>query len=138
MDTQKITQLLQQHNIKPSHHRIRVFDYLVENRNHPSVDMIHSELVKEIPTLSKTTLYNILNLFVEKGIVSLITIDENETHYDADTSMHGHFKCSRCQNIYDIRIKLSNPNFTELNNFEVNEIQIYFKGICPQCSNKNR
>ena len=85
--TKKIQQFLRMHSIKPSHHRIKIYQYLVENRNHPSVDMIYQELVQTIPTLSKTTLYNTLQLFLEKGIVIMITIDENETRYDADISL---------------------------------------------------
>ena len=54
------------------------------------MDMIYQELVRNIPTLSKTTVYNTLNLFL-KRIAVMITIDENETRYDADTSLHGHF-----------------------------------------------
>lgn len=137
MKTKDIEQLLKMHDIKPSHHRIRVFQYLVERKNHPTVDMIYKDLLEEIPTLSKTTLYNTLNLFLERGIVILITIEENETRYDADVSLHGHLKCNGCGQIYDIRLDLSQMDLSGLAKFEVNESQIYFKGICPICL-KNR
>lgn len=137
MKTKDIEQLLKMHDIKPSHHRIRVFQYLVERKNHPTVDMIYKDLLEEIPTLSKTTLYNTLNLFLERGIVILITIEENETRYDADVSLHGHLKCNGCGQIYDIRLDLSQMDLSGLANFQVNESQIYFKGICPICL-KNR
>lgn len=138
MDHEDFAKFLQMHDIKPSHHRIRVFQYLVENKNHPTVDGIYRELKSEIPTLSKTTLYNTLSLFVDKKIVSLITIEENETRYDADTSLHGHFKCNGCGKVYDIRLHLSSLNFAELDNFEVYESQVYFQGICPICQKVNK
>ncbi|HEX3012192.1 MAG TPA: Fur family transcriptional regulator [Syntrophomonadaceae bacterium] len=138
MDNESIGKFLQMHDIKPSHHRIRVFQYLAENKNHPTVDGIYRELKPEIPTLSKTTLYNTLSLFVDKKIVSLITIEENETRYDADTSLHGHFKCHRCGKVYDIRLHLSSLNFAELDDFEVYESQVYFQGICPLCQKVNQ
>lgn len=124
---------LQMNDIKPSHHRIRVFQYLAQNKNHPTVDGIYQELKPEIPTLSKTTLYNTLSLFVDKKIVQLITIEENETRYDADTSLHGHFKCIQCGMIYDIRLGISSFHFADLERFKVHESQIYFQGICPRC-----
>ncbi len=40
--------------------------------------MIYRELLDEIPTLSKTTLYNTLNLFVERGIINMLNLEENE------------------------------------------------------------
>ena len=133
MDTSQISKFLQMNSIKPSHHRIRVFQYLVERRNHPTVDRIHRDLIDEIPTLSKTTIYNTLDLFVKRGIASLITIEENESRYDADTSLHGHLKCSECGHIYDIGLQLSSLDFAALDKFMVQESHIYFKGICPKC-----
>lgn len=135
--TKKIQQFLRMHNVKPSHHRIKIYQYLVENRNHPSVDMIYQELVQAIPTLSKTTLYNTLQLFLEKGIVIMITIDENETRYDADTSLHGHFRCDKCSQIFDIRLNTADWELDDIDGFAINESHIYFKGWCPQCLNKD-
>ncbi|MGR6836926.1 Fur family transcriptional regulator [Syntrophomonas erecta] len=133
MNTRKIEQLLRMNGIRPSHHRMKVYEYLIENRNHPNVDMIYRELIKDIPTLSKTTLYNTLDLFLQKGIVQLITINENEMRYDADTSVHGHFKCNTCGIIYDIRLREPLADFESLNNFQVSESHLYFRGICPAC-----
>ncbi|MGI6550896.1 MAG: Fur family transcriptional regulator [Syntrophomonadales bacterium] len=129
----KIEQLLRMNNVRPSHHRIKIYQYLIENRNHPSVDMVYQELVKTIPTLSKTTLYNTLQLFLEKGIAIMITIDENETHYDADTSLHGHFQCHNCGRILDIRLNTDTWMLDGLDDYKINESHIYFKGWCPEC-----
>jgi len=130
---ERIQNLLRAHGIKPSHHRIKVYQYLIENRNHPSVDMIYQELVQEIPTLSKTTVYNTLNLFLEKGIAIMITIDENETRYDADTSLHGHFRCNRCEGIYDLPLDTEALKWETLDGFVISESHLYFKGLCPGC-----
>jgi Fur family peroxide stress response transcriptional regulator len=46
--------------------------------------------MEEIPTLSKTTLYNTLNLFTERGIINMLNLEENESRYDADISLHAH------------------------------------------------
>ena len=66
------------------------------------MEQIYTVLHKEIPTLSKTTVYNTLNTLIDAGLVKLITIDENETRYDIDTTTHGHFKCESC-GIYDFK-----------------------------------
>lgn len=136
MYIKNISEYLKKHDIKPSYQRIRIFEYLVTYKTHPTVDEIYRALNDEIPTLSKTTVYNTLNIFIEKGIAILITIEENETRYDANVKLHGHFKCEICQKIYDIQIPIKNMEFEELKDFEVKDTQIYFKGICPNCSNK--
>ncbi|MGL4392060.1 MAG: Fur family transcriptional regulator [Fusobacteriaceae bacterium] len=128
-------QYLKGNGIKPSYQRIRVFDYLFNNKIHPTVDTIYKALLPEIPTLSKTTVYNTLDLFVENKVVSQIVIEEYETRYDADTSIHGHFKCTSCGKIYDIPIDPEILSVKALNNFRVKEQHIYFKGTCQNCNN---
>lgn len=124
---------LKEHGIKPSYQRIKVFDFLLNNRIHPTVDKIYKELVGEIPTLSKTTVYNTLKLFHEKGIILVINIEDNETRFDADISDHGHFKCKKCGEIYDFELGKDNPAFPKLKGFAIDEQHVYLKGICPKC-----
>lgn len=128
----KIDNFLKKHDIKPSYQRIKIFEYLIKKKNHPTVDMIYKELVSDIPTLSKTTVYNTLKLFVEKEIVIVINIEDNETRYDADTSFHGHFKCKKCRKIYDIRLEM--PALIDFDNYIIDEYHFYLKGICSECS----
>lgn len=127
----EIDEYLKSNGIKPSYQRIKILEYLVINRNHPTVDMIYQELVNEIPTLSKTTVYNTLKLFIKKKIVSLVSIEENETRYDADTTFHGHFKCRKCNEVYDIKSEM--PVLEELDDFKVEEYHLYLKGVCKKC-----
>ncbi|WP_291259596.1 Fur family transcriptional regulator [Fusobacterium sp.] len=133
---ENVGEYLKNSGIKPSYQRIRIFQYLVENRNHPTVDMIYKALCAEIPTLSKTTVYNTLNLFIEKKIVNVIVIEENETRYDSVMDVHGHFKCEKCGKIFDIDIDNEHLKDNRLKEFEIKEQHYYFKGICKDCANK--
>ncbi|RLC47071.1 MAG: hypothetical protein DRH57_04745, partial [Candidatus Cloacimonadota bacterium] len=49
--------ILKSAGIKPTYERLRILKYLEENNNHPTVNMIYDEVVKDIPTISKTTVY---------------------------------------------------------------------------------
>ncbi|ADQ08159.1 ferric uptake regulator, Fur family [Caldicellulosiruptor hydrothermalis 108] len=128
---------LLQKGIKPSLIRLKVYEYLVNHKTHPTVDEIYSSLVLEIPTLSKTSVYNTLSLFVEKGLAQIITIEENIARFDADTSVHGHFQCKSCGKIYDFSVKPDSIQSSLSSEFIVDEIYVYYKGICPYCKNKN-
>lgn len=130
-----ISEYLKSNGIKPSYQRIKIFQYLDEERNHPTVDMIYRALSGDIPTLSKTTVYNTLNLFIEKKIVNILIIEENETRYDSDIDIHGHFKCEKCGAIYDVTIDEGLLNVSELKSFDIKEQHCYFKGICKNCLN---
>ena len=50
------SQVLLEHNIKPSYQRMQILGYLDAFRNHPTVETIYQALVKNIPTLSRTTI----------------------------------------------------------------------------------
>ena len=133
LNFEELTKELKDKNIRLSHHRIKVLEFLNDNRIHPTVDQIYIELHKELPTLSKTTVYNSLNALIDAGLVKVITIEDNETRYDIVTDNHGHFKCESCGKIYDFEINLSNFTSKDLNDFKINNKDVYFKGICPDC-----
>ena len=119
--------------IRPSFQRIKVLEYLINRHCHPTVDQIYKDLQGEIPTLSKTTIYNTLNLFVKAGLVKLLTTEDTEARYDIITEPHGHFKCDECGSLFDFNIDLDSIEYEELTGFKVTDRNVYFKGICPKC-----
>lgn len=124
---------LKSKNIRLSHQRLKVLEYMTNHRTHPTVDQIFNDLQKEVPTLSKTTVYNTLSTLIEAGLVKLITIEDNETRYDIDTKNHGHFKCESCGKIFDFDININSLETEGLNDFKINNRDVYFKGTCPNC-----
>lgn len=125
---------LKQNDIKPSTIRIKVLEFLLNNQIHPTVDEIYKSLIEDIPTLSKTSIYNTLNLFSEKGIVRVLALCERELRYDIDTSGHGHFKCEKCGKIYDFTLKNQLNTKSELQGFKINFANVNLFGICKQCN----
>ena len=89
-------------NVKPSVQRLAIMDYLLTHRTHPSIEEIYLALCDDIPTLSKTTVYNTLKLFVEHGAAQMLTIDERSVCYDGDITLHAHFLCKHCNKIFDL------------------------------------
>lgn len=124
---------LKEKKIRLSHQRIKVLDHLIQYRYHPTADQIYNGLKKDVPTLSKTTIYNTLNSFVDAGILRVITIEDNETRYDIDIGDHGHFKCEVCKEIYDFKLDINAIISEDLNDFKVTDKNVYYKGICPKC-----
>ncbi|MBS4024558.1 MAG: transcriptional repressor [Clostridia bacterium] len=131
-----LTNELTKRKIRPSHQRIKVLEYLIKNKCHPTVEQIFNDLQKEIPTLSKSTVYNTLNSFLEAQLIRVIKIEENETRYDIITKNHGHFKCETCGGIIDFAINIDDFIPYELNNFSILDKNVYFKGVCSICLSK--
>ncbi|MCK5761624.1 MAG: transcriptional repressor [Candidatus Izimaplasma sp.] len=123
--------------ISPSFTRVAIYNYLDINKNHPNIDTIYQKLSKKLPTLSKTTVYNVLNLFVEIGIVREVTTGSQEARYEIITKEHSHFKCDICNKIFDIPLVNTQHDINALNGFVVKEEVVILKGICPSCQTKH-
>lgn len=123
------------HGIKPSALRLHIYDYLDSHRTHPTVDEIYSDLVATYPTLSKTTVYNTVNLFAGHGLVKAIAIEGFRTRYDANAAFHGHFLCRRCGKVYDV-FSIDCPPFPEAG-FQVEAQDVYYSGCCKSCLDNN-
>jgi Fur family ferric uptake transcriptional regulator/Fur family peroxide stress response transcriptional regulator len=134
MTTVQTHRYLQQFSIKPSMQRTAVMEYLMQNKIHPTIDEIYTALSPMMPTLSKTTVYNTLDLFVEKGAVQILTLDEKNARYDVDISKHAHFFCRSCGKVHDI-FNLNAEIFSFPNSplFTINSVEISYSGICNSC-----
>lgn len=131
-----LKEILIKKGISPSVQRLKTLEYLYKNKTHPSVDMIYDDLKNEIPTLSKTTIYNVLRRFIKAGLVKEITIEEGEARFDILVEPHAHFKCKNCGKIYDIYYPNEAFNLKEIDGNKIDVTEIFFFGTCKNCLNK--
>jgi len=125
---------LNQFSIKPSVQRTAIMEYLLTHRTHPTIEEIFLALSPSMPTLSKTTVYNTLNLFLENKVVQQLVIDEKNARFDVDTSSHAHFICKNCGKVYDIfNLSSSLFDFPKNTDFSIQAVEISYTGVCNQC-----
>ncbi len=130
-----ITSHLAAHGIRPSAQRIAIMRYLMENRVHPTADMIYNDLIADNPTLSRTTVYNTLWLFADNHAVSALTIDRTNTHFDYSEKPHAHFLCRCCGKIFDVPAIISPivQSSAEHAKLHVEHMDIHYTGLCNDC-----
>lgn len=134
-------EVLSNSGIKPSVQRIAILDWLTQHPVHPTVEEVYSALAPSIPTLSKTTVYNTLELFHQNGVAQCIYFDE--MHFDANTSPHAHFICSHCGKVQDIMMDLD-ETYRRLmiqgqgcgHQLDIKQVEVNYFGICQQCKNQ--
>ena len=130
-----ISVYLSGYGIRPSVQRIAIMRYLQNNRTHPTVDEIYEALKNQIPTLSKTTVYNTLKLFVENGAALYIGIDEKNARFDGTTEPHAHFRCKQCGLITDLPMDINSILPKDFKG-DIEETYFYLKGTCESCKNQ--
>ena len=136
MQAKEASAILASHGIKPTLQRIAIMSYILEHRIHPTIEDVYNGLVANFPTLSRTTVYNTLRMFSERSAAQMITIDEHRVCYDGDTHPHPHFICRKCGQVFDL-MGLPMPvcpSTEEADAFMIDEAQLYYKGLCPDCS----
>ncbi len=120
--------------IRPSVQRLAIYEYVKESKMHPTAEVVYEALRDELGSLSLTTVYNTLKIFVDAGLVSMLNIDNAFHCFDGDTSVHAHFRCNICGQIHDMPMK---EDYSSLvygaENYQIKEAQLYLKGICNRC-----
>ena len=85
---------LRTHGITPTHQRIEIAHALFSRCEHLSADQVMAIVNERHSETSKATVYNTLNLFLEKKLIREVIVDPNKVFYDPNTSPHYH--------VYDI------------------------------------
>ena len=116
--------------------KMKILEYLHSVRTHPTAESIYEAVRKDIPNISLATIYRNLNQMSAAGQILKLEVD-GEYHFDGDVSKHQHVYCSRCGKLVDVFNKKINDyaikNF-DLPGFEVDSVQVLFKGLCSECS----
>ena len=128
----KLRELLANHNIRVSHQRLLILDYLIMNPTHPTADTIYKDLKKVDPVISQATVYNTLNLLVEHKLVKELDFNMSSKRYEFKKTNHGHFICESCGLIEDLDVDdLEYPE--ELKEYEIDNVEVIYRGLCPVC-----
>ena len=121
--------ILRQCGIQPTPQRIAVVEYVLKSKTHPSADEVLSYARERCPTVSRATVYNTLNLLVEKGLLQMQTIKEGAIIFDANIVKHHHFIDKETGVIYDIPWdQLEVKGKERLKGFEIDEFQVILRG----------
>ena len=86
---------LRAHGINPTHQRIEIAYALFSRHEHLSADQVMAIVNERHLETSKATVYNTLNLFVERGLVREVIVDPSRVFYDPNTETHYH--------VYDVQ-----------------------------------
>lgn len=134
---ESLRKLLESKGVKATVQRLAILEYIADNRKHPTADQVYREMVKRMPMLSKTTVYNTLNKLAESGLLVPLAITGTEIHFDSITGSHHHFLCEICGGITDIDIACPVCGKGAVEGNRVREIHGYFKGTCRKCLKSN-
>ena len=131
-----LNQALVRSGMRSTRQRERVFQVLLNRRDHPTADEVYARTRIEMPTISLATVYNCLETLVECGLVRQVNWEREPSRYCPNLAPHAHFHCVETGRVYDI--DLSNDVIKSLTGvlpegFDAETVELSFrgKGKCP-------
>ncbi|HLI23965.1 MAG TPA: transcriptional repressor [Acidimicrobiales bacterium] len=114
-----------------------VAEVLAGEHIHLTADAVYGRAQQLLPEISLATVYNTLNELVDMGEVLEISTGDGPKRYDPNTTAaHHHLHCIDCGTLRDV-----NPEGADLvalppaeqHGFQVLDMDIVFRGRCPDC-----
>lgn len=111
---------------------------LLEKTDKPlDVQSMIAFLEKQDIKADPATVFRIVNMFTEKGLVKQIQLHEGKFRYElADKADHHHLVCNKCgdiQDISDCNIESLEKEIEKKKHFKVTSHSLEFFGVCSTC-----
>jgi Fe2+ or Zn2+ uptake regulation protein len=109
---------------------------------HPTAETVYEYVAKDIPSISKATVYRILNRFAEQGALLRIHTPMpgadllSGDHYDDTVTPHSHMMCNSCKRVIDVSVpQFENIVLPQTDSFgcRITGVEVMFVGVCREC-----
>ena len=123
--------------VKHSKQRQSIKEYLMNTKEHPTADMVYTQVRQLYPNISLGTVYRNLNFLVEQGEAVRLTCGDGSERYDGTTAPHYHLICKNCGSVLDLFMSpLDHINTLASASFDgtVEGHTVLFHGHCPECT----
>jgi len=122
--------------IKHSRQRELIREFLMSRKDHPTADIVYTNVRKQDPNISLGTVYRNLTLLAELGEINRLSLGDGVDHFDANTSLHYHFVCSECGRVIDLEMdsieSISDVANASFDGHIAGHVT-YFYGTCGTC-----
>lgn len=88
---ERMAAALRGHGITPTRQRLEIAQVLFTRCEHLCAEQVLASVNERQAQTSKATVYNTLNLFVEKKLIREVIVDPARVFYDPNTIPHHHF-----------------------------------------------
>lgn len=105
-----------------------------EDNGHLTADEVHAIASRQLPEVSRATVYNVLGEFVRTGLLRLVD-GLGAARYDRNTDEdHHHFHCVECERLFDISPPAADKLAAGAPGFVVQRSRVLLEGVCPECA----
>ncbi len=104
--------------------------------NHPTADEVFDAIHAEHPSISKATVYRLLNKLSEDGDALKVKINNGADHFDHQVFDHYHVRCTVCGRVDDVDVPALDgleADASKTSGYRILGHTLQFDGVCPAC-----
>jgi Fur family transcriptional regulator, peroxide stress response regulator len=120
-----------------THQRLVIYRVLASREDHPSPELIYSEVRREIPSISLGTVYKNIKTLTEAGLLREVSLPHESLRVDANLDPHHHLICEKCKSVRDLPeadLGPVRPRRRLPEGFEVHRYRVEVVGLCERCA----
>jgi Fur family transcriptional regulator, stress-responsive regulator len=112
----------------------------VSQQPHATADVIAEGVRQKIGSITRQSVYNVLNVLTEKGLIRRIQPADSAARYeDRVGDNHHHLVCRRCGHTEDVNCAVGHAPCLKAHShhgFKIDEAEVIYWGLCPRCQKK--
>jgi Fe2+ or Zn2+ uptake regulation protein len=128
--------VLKEHRLPVTAQRVAVLK-AVAARPHATADDLAESVRDELGGISRQSVYNVLNVLTEKGLIRRIQPADSAARYeDRVGDNHHHLVCRSCGKTQDVCCAVGRAPCLEAHDdhgFKIDEAEVIYWGLCPAC-----
>jgi Fur family peroxide stress response transcriptional regulator len=114
MSEAELVSLLRESGLKVTPQRLAICNFVLSSKEHPTVEQIHSEMLKTHPSISLNTVYQTMDMLIGLSLVQEMRFTSSSSRFDPNTSVHVNVICEKCGSITDFESKTLEKRWMEI------------------------
>ena len=122
--------------LKATGPRMVILTALEQDHTHPTAEHLYDTLRRDHPSLSLSTVYQTLDVFIRTGLCRRVSGLGDRLRVDGTPQDHDHAVCCLCGAIFDVdrdQLQLPTPPGHLSDGLMVTGIRFEYEVICPTC-----
>ena len=123
-------------NRRETKQREAILRILRYTRAHPTADQIYDEVRKDMPNISKGTVYRNLQVLEEDGAITELNLNGTLSRFEVKQEQNYHFRCETCGRVFDLDEPIDkslDERVSKKTGFQISHHQTEFRGLCRDC-----
>jgi Fe2+ or Zn2+ uptake regulation protein len=132
---------LARRGLRATRQRLAVLRMLRQRPGHHTALDVHRRLLRQHPTLSQKTVYEILDALVAAGLAARVAHGGGPARYELRQERHYHAQCRVCGLLEDVPASADGPirgHAIVPTGFRIEEIHVTIEGCCVRCAREAR